>query len=195
MKTIGLTGGIGSGKSSVARIFSSLGMPVFYADASGKKVLESDAEVVKAVTELIGEEAFDEKGKANRAHIASIVFNDQSKLEALNAIIHPAVGRDFQQWKTQQKAVYCLREAAILFESGSHKDCEAVICVSAAKAVRVKRVMDRDQVSATEVEARMAKQMPQAEKEELSDFVIQNNGDESLISQVIKIHTTLISAL
>lgn len=195
MKTIGLTGGIGSGKSSVALVFSSLGIPIFYADASGKKVLESDTEVVKAVTELIGEEAFDENGKANRAHIASIVFNDQTKLEALNTIIHPAVGRDFQLWKTQQKAAYCLREAAILFESGSHKDCHAVICVSAAKAVRVKRVMDRDGVNSAEVEARMAKQMPQTEKEKLSDFVIQNNGDESLIFQVIKIHTTLISAL
>lgn len=190
MKTIGLTGGIGSGKSSVARIFSSLGVPVFYADASGKKVLESDTEVVNAVTKLIGEQAY-ENGAANRAHIASIVFNDQSKLEALNAIIHPAVGRDFLQWKSQQKATYCLREAAILFESGSHKDCDAVICVSAAKDIRVKRVIDRDGVSSAEVEARMAKQMPQAEKEKLADFVIQNNGNESLISQVIKIHMAL----
>lgn len=191
MKTIGLTGGIGSGKSSVARVFSSLGVPVFYADVSGKKVLESDAEVVNAVTKLIGEQAYNENGAANRAHIASIVFNDQSKLEALNAIIHPAVGRDFLQWKSQQKATYCLREAAILFESGSHKDCDAVICVSAAKDIRVKRVMDRDGVSSAEVEARMAKQMPQAEKEKLADFVIQNNGNESLISQVIKIHMAL----
>ncbi len=195
MKTIGLTGGIGSGKSSVARVFSSLGIPIFYADASGRKVLDSDAEVVKAVTELVGEEAFDENRKANRAHIASIVFNDQTKLEVLNSIIHPAVGRDFQQWKTQQKALYCLREAAILFESGSHKDCDAVICVSATKDIRVKRVMDRDQVSAAEVEARMAKQMPQTEKEKRSDFVIQNNGDESLISQVIKIHLALIAEI
>lgn len=191
MKIIGLTGGIGSGKSSVARVFSSLGIPVFYADASGRKVLESDAEVVSAVTDLLGKEAFGNDGKPNRAHIAHIVFNDQSKLEALNAIIHPAVGRDFQQWKAQQNAAYCLREAAILFESGSHKDCDAVICVSAAKDVRVKRVMSRDKVSTAEVEARMAKQMSQVEKEKLSDFVIQNNGNESLISQVIKIHLAL----
>lgn len=193
MKIVGLTGGIGSGKSTVAHVFESLGVPIFYADKSGRTVLEKDPLVRSAVVELIGSDAYDEQGKANRALIASVVFNDDQKLNALNQIIHPAVARDFEAWKTTlpPKATYCLREAAILFESGSDKDCDAVLCVSAAAEIRTKRVMARDGVKASEVEARMAKQMPQEEKEKRSDFVIQNNGDESVIAQVMKVHGQL----
>lgn len=194
MKTIGLTGGIGSGKSSIARVFESLSIPIFYADKSGRNVLEKDPLVRAAVADLIGAEAYNEQGKPNRAFIASVVFNDDEKLAALNQIIHPAVARDFEVWKNRlnPSMQYCLREAAILFESGSDKDCDYVICVSASVETRTKRVMQRDGVKASEVDARMAKQMPQEEKEKRSDFIITNNGDESVIAQVSRIHGQLI---
>ena len=193
MKTIGLTGGIGSGKSSVASIFESLTIPVFYADESGRKVLESDATVVQEVKQLIGDEAYDASGKANRALIASIVFKHQTTLDKLNKIIHPAVARDFRDWRNAlpEGLSYCIREVAILFETGSNKGCDAVVCVSASSEIRIERVMKRDGVSQKDVEARMAKQMPQEEKNKLSDFVIQNSGSESLIAQVMTIHFQL----
>jgi dephospho-CoA kinase len=191
MKIIGLTGGIGSGKSSVARVFESLGVPIFYADKSGRTVLEADALVRNAVINLIGKEAYDEQ---NREFIASIVFSDDQKLAALNQIIHPAVARDFESWKARLTGQpdYCLREAAILFESGSDKDCDHVICVSADRKTRIDRVKKRDGASIAAIEARMAKQMPQEDKEERSDFVITNNGNESVIEQIVKVHLRIL---
>jgi dephospho-CoA kinase len=194
MKIIGLTGGIGSGKSSVARVFESLGVPIFYADKSGRTVLEADALVRSAVINLIGKEAYDEQNQPNREFIASIVFSDDQKLAALNQIIHPAVARDFESWKARLTGQpdYCLREAAILFESGSDKDCDHVICVSADRKTRIDRVKKRDGASIAAIEARMAKQMPQKDKEERSDFVITNNGNESVIEQIVKVHLRIL---
>jgi dephospho-CoA kinase len=194
MKIIGLTGGIGSGKSSVARVFESLGVPIFYADKSGRTVLEADALVRNAVINLIGKEAYDEQNQPNREFIASIVFSDDQKLAALNQIIHPAVARDFESWKARLTGQpdYCLREAAILFESGSDKDCDHVICVSADRKTRIDRVKKRDGASIAAIEARMAKQMPQEDKEERSDFVITNNGNESVIEQIVKVHLRIL---
>lgn len=192
MKIIGLTGGIGSGKSTIARIFENAGIPVFYADLSGRNVLETDPKVREDVSALFGSEVYFENGKANRALIASVVFSDSEKLSKLNQIIHPAVARDFKVWIEKQNAPYIIREAAILFESGTNKDCDKVICVVAEDEVRINRVMSRDKVSNEEVLYRMAKQMPQTEKAEKSDFVIQNNGDEALIPQVMQIHQHLL---
>lgn len=187
MKIIGLTGGIGSGKSTVARILENAGVPVFYADLSGRNVLELDQIVREKVTSLFGAEAYDKNGKANRAHIASIVFHDSEKLLLLNQIIHPAVSRDFKVWSTKQNAPFVIREAAILFESGANKDCDKVICVVAQDHIRINRVMSRDKVSKEEVMSRMTKQMSQTEKAESSDFIIQNNGEEAVIPQVMRI--------
>lgn len=187
MKIIGLTGGIGSGKSTVARIFENAGVPVFYADLSGRNVLELDQIVREEVTSLFGAEAYDKNGKANRARIASIVFNDSEKLLLLNQIIHPAVSRDFNVWSTKQNAPFVIREAAILFESGTDKDCDKVICVVAQDHIRINRVMSRDKVSKEEVMSRMTKQMSQTEKAENSDFIIYNNGEEAVIPQVMRI--------
>jgi dephospho-CoA kinase len=195
MKVIGLTGGIGSGKSTVARVFESLGIPVFYADQCGREVLDADPEVRRKVIDLLGADSYRQSG-ANRKYIADRVFEDDGLLQSLNAIVHPAVGRAFVTWKNALLTTtdYCIREAAILFESGSHKDCDQVICVVTDDELRISRVIDRDRVSRAEVEARMAKQMPQAEKSERSDFVIDNSGNHSVIHQVMAIHANLMQA-
>ncbi|MEZ4722792.1 MAG: dephospho-CoA kinase [Flavobacteriales bacterium] len=189
MKIVGLTGGIGSGKSTVARVFETLGVPVFRADDFGRLVLESDQRVVDQVKALFGPDIYVE-GSPDRAQIASLVFSDKSRLEALNKIIHPAVARAFEEWHEKQAthACYCIREAAILFESGSYKDCDQIICVSAPGKVRIERVMERDKVSEEQVKARMANQMTQEEKESKSNFIILNDGASAIIPQVIQIH-------
>lgn len=190
MLTVGLTGGIGSGKSLVGRVFETLNIPVFRADDHGRIVLDTDPEVKAAVRQLIGEEAY-KNDRADRKFIAGVVFKNEEKLSALNRVIHPAVGRAFEAWKTRQAAPYCIREAAILFESGTYADCHRVICVTAPEALRLERVMKRDAVSEADVKARMAKQMPQEEKEERSDFVIHNDGLQAVIPQVVLMNQEL----
>tara|TARA_B110000037_G_C17070778_1_gene485763 strand:+ start:66 stop:656 length:591 start_codon:yes stop_codon:yes gene_type:complete len=195
IKIIGLTDGIGSGKSAIANIFESLHVPIFYADQAGREVLDFDPMVKNEVMKLLGDEAY-LSGKANRQHIAEKVFSNDALLQSLNAIIHPAVKRAFLDWQANlpSNTAYCIREAAILFESGSHLDCDKVICVVAEDELRIKRVLDRDHANRAEVEARMAKQMPQSEKATKSDFIIDNNGQQSVIQQVLKIHADLTKA-
>tara|TARA_B110000046_G_scaffold48575_1_gene53787 strand:+ start:464 stop:1054 length:591 start_codon:yes stop_codon:yes gene_type:complete len=195
IKIIGLTDGIGSGKSTIANIFESLHVPIFYADQAGREVLDFDPMVKNEVMKLLGDEAY-LSGKANRQHIAEKVFSNDALLQSLNAIIHPAVKRAFLDWQANlpSNTAYCIREAAILFESGSHLDCDKVICVVAEDELRIKRVLDRDHANRAEVEARMAKQMPQSEKATKSDFIIDNNGQQSVIQQVLKIHADLTKA-
>lgn len=195
MKIIGLTGGIGSGKSTIAKVFESLHIPVFYADQAGREVLDFDQVVKNEVMELLGGQSYT-NGKANRKQMAEKVFGIDDLLQSLNAIIHPAVKRAFFDWKKKlpSKTNYCIREAAILFESGSHADCDKVICVVAEDELRIRRVLDRDQVKRAEVESRMVKQMPQSEKASKSDFIIDNNGQQSVIQQVLKIHADLTKA-
>jgi len=194
MKIVGLTGGIGTGKSLVATVFETLGIPVFKADEAGRKVLDTDPLVKQAVVALLGSRAY-AGDKPDRTYIASVVFSDPQKLQQLNEIIHPAVGRAFAEWFTSEnnKAPYCLREAAILFESGAYRDCDKVICISAPEALRVERVMQRDLVAEGEVRARMAQQMPQQEKESRSDFIIFNDGTQAVIPQVVAVHQKLKS--
>lgn len=192
MKTIGLTGGIGSGKSTVARIFETLGAPVFYADAAGRALLDSSTEVRYEVTKLLGEEAY-LKGKANRTWIAQQVFENEPLLLKLNAIIHPSVRQSFLDWKSDiiTQSHYCLREAAILFESGSYLDCDQIICVTAPIELRIDRVMKRDGADKANIEKRMSKQLPEEEKAKRSDFIIVNDSQSPLIPQVIAIHKKL----
>ena len=189
MKIIGLTVGIGSGKTTVAKVFQSLGIPIFFADEVGRNVLDSDHEVMGKVTQLLGAEAYSGQ-KANRKWIASRVFQDNDLLNQLNAIVHPAVKKAFILWqKNLPKATaYCIREAAILFESGAAEDCDAVVCVCADSVTRMNRVIQRDRVDRKEVEARMARQMPEAEKRANSDYLIDNDGDKSIIQQVLLTH-------
>jgi dephospho-CoA kinase len=188
---IGLTGGIGSGKTTVAKIFEHLQIPVFVADEVSKSLLDSDAHLQASLKELLGPELV-KQGKVDKAYMANLIFNDVELLKKVNALIHPAVARAFKNWYAQQEADYVIREAAILYESGSHVDCDKVIVVSAPKALRLERVMKRSGETEVQVRQRMSKQWPQSKKEALADYIIHNDHQEMLIPQVLRIHENLV---
>ncbi|WP_419803038.1 dephospho-CoA kinase [Mucilaginibacter sp.] len=193
MLKIGITGNIGSGKSIISKVFELLDVPVFYADFHAKKVMTEDAVLVVEIRKKFGAEAYFADGSLNRKYISGIVFNNEAELQQLNALVHPAVFRAFDIWAEQYPhKIYVLKEAALLFESGSNQQCDRTIVVSATLEERVRRVMQRDSLSEEEVLRREKKQMPQAEKEGKADFIIQNNGDRLVIPQVLKIHQQLL---
>lgn len=193
MKKIGLTGGIGSGKSTVARIFEVMGIPVYYADDRAKQLMVQDPELKAGIVALFGKEAY-RGGELDRAHIANLAFTDPSLLKKLEALVHPAVLADGERWHEAQQGVpYTIKEAALLFESGSYQALDEIIVVTAPLEVRIERVMKRDQTSRDSVEARIARQLPEEEKAARADFVIVNDGSRSLIRQVWEIHRQLCS--
>jgi len=172
-KIIGLTGGIGSGKSSIAKHIESLGVPVYIADTEAKKILDTDS-VIAQVVALFGNDIV-ENGKIDRKKIAALVFQDSEKLKKYNNIIHPEVYLHFKNWVKQHRdSPLVVKEAAILFESGSYKDCDKIILVTAPKEYRIERVMKRDAVTREAVEQRMAHQWDDDRKKALSDYVIEN---------------------
>ncbi|MEL6673166.1 MAG: dephospho-CoA kinase [Bacteroidota bacterium] len=185
---IGLTGGIGSGKSLVASIFERFGFKVYYADQAARDLMNEHQPLVNAVKQLLGEAAYTAEGILDRAWVGQQVFNNPEKLQALNAIVHPETARDYLEWGRAAIEGYVkpflLKEAAILFESGAYKYSDAVITVYAPKAIRLERVMKRDGVARAAVEARMNKQWPEQEKLKRADFVITNDGQHHLIPQV-----------
>jgi dephospho-CoA kinase len=191
---IGITGGIGSGKTTVCHIFELLGVPVFYADAAAKEVMHTDEELINGIIGAFGVQAFSDEGLLNRKYIADLVFNDKKALEMLNALVHPAVFRAFDNWllKYQDKP-YILKEAALLFESGSYKMCTHSILVKAPEKLKVRRVMVRDAISDAEVRLRMARQYSDGEKEKLADYMVLNDEKLLLIPQVLKLHELFIS--
>lgn len=189
---IGITGGIGSGKTTACRIFEQLGIPVYYADERAKQLMAEEQELRSEIIRIFGPEAYQADGQLNRQHIAKQAFNDQALLQQLNAAVHPAVARDSLAWhKQQQKVPYTLKEAALLYESGSDKALDKVIVVSAPEQLRLQRVMQRDGVDEAAVRARMDRQMPQEEKVRRADFVLHNDSKQSLIQQIHRIHQTL----
>ena len=193
MKNIGITGGIGSGKTTVCKIFESLGIPVYYADTRAKALVTENKKLVSEIKKLLGDAAYLPDGTYNRKYVADIVFNDTTKLQQLNALIHPAVAIDGIEWhKVQHKVPYSLKEAALMVESGSYKSLDLLISVWAPRQVRIERVMQRDGVTKQEVEARMAKQLPEFEKIKVADFVIINDGNSSLIEQVVRLHRKFV---
>ena len=188
---VGLTSGMGSGKSTVAKVFAVLGIPVYYADDAAKRLMNED-EILKArLKELFGEETYTD-GKLNRKNLSAIVFNNEEKLRLLNSIVHPATLRDADEWMQQQTTPYAIKEAALIFESGSQAQLDCVIGVFAPMAVRIQRVMKRDGSTREEVKARMEKQIDESLKMRLCDYVITNDEQELVIPQVIKIHEQLI---
>lgn len=190
---IGITGGIGSGKTTVCKIFEALGIPVYYADERAKWLMVNDKGLIKGVKELFGETAYDTDGNLNRSHISNIAFRDPEKLQQLNALVHPAVAKDGSSWNEAQTGVpYTLREAALIYEAGIDKQLDKVIVVTAPLETRIQRVIDRDQTDRAAVEARIAKQMPEAEKVQRADFVIYNDGERVLIPQVLAVHRALL---
>lgn len=190
MIKIGVTGGIGSGKSTVCRVFESLGIPVFYADTVAKTIMINDPVLVAGLKDAFGPQSYDDAGKLNNKHIAGIVFNNSTALARLNELVHPAVFRAFDDWvaKVDARTPYILKEAALLFESGSYKMCDKSILVTAAEDIKIKRVMDRDGVTQEQVKARMDKQMSDEEKIKMADFLIRNEEGQSVILQVIQLH-------
>ena len=195
MIKIGITGGIGSGKSTVCRVFENLGVPIFYADVVAKEIMVSDPLLVEGVQSAFGKESYDIEGRLNNKHIAGIVFNDSSKLAVLNALVHPAVFRAFDHWESAValKAPYIIKEAALLFESGSYQACDKSILVTAPLEMRLQRVISRDKVSADQVRARMDKQMSEEDKAKMADFQIRNDETESVILQVMDLHLRFLN--
>ena len=191
MKVVGLTGGIGSGKTTVAGFFKELGVAVYIADEAAKKLLATSSVVRDAVIKLFGARAY-EGDSPNRKYIASQVFGSPENLEALNQIIHPAVSQDFEIWQRNQSTPYIIYEAAILFESGGYKKCDAVILVTAPMQKRLDRLQKRDQSSLEEIEARMQHQWSDEQKRKLANFEIINSELYSTKEQVQILHEILL---
>ena len=193
MKKIGITGGIGSGKTYVANIFHSLGVPVFNADSEANKSMISSKKLMKLVKEEFGNDIYKDK-YLNKEELSSIVFSDSDKLQKLNSLVHPIVKEEFNNWCKKQISPYVIKEAAILFESNSHVGLDAVICVSAPLELRIERLLKRDNYSEMEINQRIENQISQEEKEKLSDYIIVNDERNLLLPQIIKIHEKLINS-
>jgi dephospho-CoA kinase len=193
MLRIGLTGGIGSGKSTVAKIFEVLGIPVYYADDAARKLMNEDENLKQEIIRHFGNDSYLD-GKLNRSYIAKMVFNNKEKLALLNSLTHPAVMHDSEKWIKMQTAPYAIREAALIFESGINKSLDHVIGVSSPEALRIERTMKRDNVSREEVLKRMKSQMDEDEKIKRCDFVIYNDENELVMPQVLELNRRLIMA-
>ncbi len=191
MLKVGITGGIGSGKTTICRIFQTLNVPVFNADDVAKTLMTSDDILVRNIKLAFGGQAYLGNGELNRKYLANIVFNDEKQLQVLNELVHPATIQAFKKWAKQQDSIYCLHEAAILFESGAFKTCDYSILISAPEDIRIARVMKRDEVLENEVRTRMDKQMPEEQKKKMANFIILNDESESVIPQVLKLHQFL----
>ncbi len=194
MIKVGITGGIGSGKTTVCRIFETLRVPVYYADNRAKELMTSNAELKENLKEAFGEGVYDKDGSLNRLWLASQVFGDNQKLELLNSLVHPVVGQDAIEWQEKHKEeAYTIKEAALLFEAGTNASLDKIIVVTAPETTRITRVMVRDKVEETDVRQRMDRQWPQDQKVALADYVINNDGKEALIPQVLKVHKEILS--
>jgi dephospho-CoA kinase len=194
MLKVGITGGIGSGKSTVSKIFELLGVPVYYADTAAKEIMHTDKELKAKVQEHFGADIYKD-GLLDRAALGKIVFNDKEQLELLNSLVHPATIRHSDEWANRQTTPYVLKEAALLFESGSSQSLDKIIGVFAPQPLRLLRVMKRDNASREEVLARMNKQIDENIKMRLCDYVIHNDEQQLVIPQVLSLHEKLLHQL
>jgi dephospho-CoA kinase len=196
MLKVGITGGIGSGKTTVSNVFEVLGVPVFYADLVAKQIMVTDPILMEGVRTAFGVESYTAAGVLNNKYLAQIVFNDQNQLETLNALVHPAVFRAFDDWIAgiPPETSYVLKEAALLFESGSYTMCDKSILVTAPQMVRIGRVMRRDGVTEEQVRARMDKQFTDEQKRAMADYQVYNDETTSIILQVMDLHRTFSNA-
>jgi len=196
MLKIGITGGIGAGKSTVCRVFYTLGIPIYDADSRAKRITTTHPQLRQEIIQEFGTESYLPTGELNREFLAKTVFNNPDKLQILNQLIHPRVRQDSQEWIAQKigKYPYILKEAALLFESGSYQDLDKIITVSAPLGLRIQRVLGRDKHrQKTDIEAIINKQMAQGEKEKRADFVIRNDGKSMIIPQVLELHHILLN--
>jgi dephospho-CoA kinase len=187
MLRIGITGGIGSGKSTVAGIFSVLGIPVYNSDDASKRLMAEDENLKRNILESFGESSY-VNGMLNRKYLAAQVFEDSKKLALLNSLVHPATINDARQWMEKQKSVYVIKEAALIFESGSNEFLDFVIGVQSPRELRIERALKRDNVTREEIEARMKLQMDEDEKMKKCNFIIVNDEQQMLIPQVLSLH-------
>jgi dephospho-CoA kinase len=191
MLRIGITGGIGSGKSTVARVFEVLGIPVYYADDAARRIMNGNEALKARIISAFGQEAY-AGGVLNRSWLGAQVFNDREKLEQLNALVHPATIADGEEWMQQQKSPYAIKEAALIFETGTQRYLDYVIGVYAPASLRLLRAMKRDQSSKEKVEAVINRQLDEDIKMKLCDFVITNDEQQAVVPQVMKLHEELI---
>ncbi len=193
-KLVGVTGGIGSGKTLVCDILTKLGVPVYYADREARRLMEEDPEVAGEISRLLGKRAY-RNGKLDRSYISEKVFGNDELLHSLNKVVHPSVRRDFADWASRQgDAGYVVEEAAVLFESGAHRYMDLTVLVLAPEKVRIRRVMERDGVDETSVRKRMMHQMDEDRKREMADHLIYNSGGEMLLPQVVELHKKLLNS-
>ena len=188
---VGLTGGIGSGKTTIAKMFNELGVPVYIADLEAKALTNSSEEIKKELIELLGDKAY-LRDKLNKKYVADIIFNDSELLSKVNAIIHPRVAEHFKKWYKEQEAPYCIKEAAILFENGAYKKCDYTILITAPIEERIARVINRDSSTMKEVESRIKNQWDDTKKSLLADFIIENIDLETSQQKVNDIHLFLL---
>ena len=189
---VGLTGGIGSGKSTVAQIFEVLGIPVYYADIAAKRLMNEDEELRSAITNIFGKEAYS-NNILDRKYLSSIVFSDPAKLTSLNSLVHPATKKDVEAWMQQQTSPYAIHEAALIFEAKVSERLDRVIGVSSPIELRIKRAMERDKVDRDEVLKRMKQQLDEDLKMSKCDIVLINDEQQLLIPQVLDVHEKLIA--
>jgi len=194
MIKVGVTGGIGSGKTLICEIFERLGIPVFNADVEAKEIYNTDKKVIEQVQQLFGHDIY-HQGKLKRDILAKIIFNDSKALDKVNAIVHPKVREYFIDWTEKQTSEYVIEEAAILFESNAYLDLDYIINVHARQENRIERVMNRDNISKEQVLSRMKNQLCDEKRMKLADFTIYNDGDRMILPQVIEIHQKIINRI
>ena len=194
MRIVGLTGGIGSGKSTVARMFEELGVPVYYSDDEAKNLMNTSDQIKEGLIAVFGQKSF-ENGKLNRSYIASLVFNSEEKLKKLNSIVHPEVKRNFKKWILDQSASYIIQENPLIFENNSQDDFDVVITVTAPKKTRIQRVMERDGLSENQVLARVNNQLEDQLKINASHFVITNESLNDTKLQVKRINEAILTQI
>ena len=194
MIIVGLTGGIGSGKTTVANFFKKLGVPVYIADVEAKKLMNKSKVLQRKIKRLFGDEAYDD-GKLNRPFVASKIFNNEALLQQMNAIVHPKVGKHFKKWAEKQNSPYVIKEAAILFENNSYIHCDFIITVIVDKKIRMQRILERDNTTKAKVKAIMDNQWKDEEKVKLSNFVITNNKLKDTENQVLEVHNELLKRI
>lgn len=191
MLKIGLTGGIGSGKTTVAKVFTTLGIPVYHADLEARRLMETEPKLVELIRHHFSEKAY-ENGSLNRNYLSSIVFNDKKKLDLLNSLVHPFTIEDGKQWMGRQKSAYAIKEAALIFESGSQGEFDLIIGVYAPETLRLYRTMQRDHIDKAIVKSRMNNQIKEEIKMKLCDEVLMNDEQELLLPQIINLHHQLM---
>jgi dephospho-CoA kinase len=189
---LGVTGGIGSGKTSVCRVFNVLGIPVFSADPEAREIMDHDESIIENINSMIGRDLY-RNGGLDRSVLASLIFNDNSLLEKVNRLVHPVVFKHFDEWVEKQEAPYVIMEAAILFESGANRQVDRVLTVVAPLEERITRVMQRNNLTREQILERIKNQMTDEERTKLSDYVINNSEGDMIIPSVLEVHQSMLS--